>query len=285
MVAYFTGAVEGAGDDNPGGIPRLKLDAERDDDSGFRVFGMVPPHLEQPLESFQGTSENDWGMQIEWPEWIQKAHNTKSGRIFICGSGPSLYDQYELLKRLKDEDTWTVNRIAKWKELPFTPTYHSIAEPGPIAAWGRIVFDAYNFPTAGTRIAINWWPVTAKGWLWCPKAPDDVQTRWHGSQGMSERLAPIPTAWASPLTSAQLALWFGYTEIVILGCDTTQLGQAWDKEKGRTAEPRNIRSILECADQLNRDIRRGGRTLIDCTPGGRLNVEGSLEYRELADVL
>ena len=267
----------GGGDYIPGQTVDIGLEEDRDDSMGVRIFNGI--------HAFQGSPENDWGMKVNWPEWIGEAHNSQSGRVFIFGSGPSLLSQADLLKNMDDEHTWTVNRIYQWKEIPFTPTYHSVAEPGPLAAWGAVVFPAYNFPTARTRIAINWWPVTAKGWLWCPKAPDDIQVRWEGAQGLSDTLAPIPTAWASPLTCSQLALWMGYTEVYILGCDTTQVGQAWDKEKGRTARPRNIRSILESAERLHRDVKRAGRTLIDLTPGGRLNTEGALEYRELEEVL
>lgn len=261
----------------PGQIQRLDLGMEVRDDMGLRSFNGI--------EAFQGYADDDWGMTVKWPDWIDEAHNTQKGRIFICGSGPSLYKQVDLLKELKDQHTWTVNRIRRWKELPFIPTYHSIAEPGPVAMQGRRIFGLYDFPEAHNRIAINWWPVTAPGWLWCPKAPDDIQLRWEGTQGMEKRLAPLPTAWASPLTVTQLALWMGYTEIVLLGVDTTQTGQAWDVKAGRTAEPRNIRSILECADRLRRDIQREGRIIWDATPGGRLNTEGSLPYRELAEIL
>lgn len=260
-------------------IPALKAvydEIMSDETRGTRVFD----------SDFSGTEDDHWGLPLEMPEWLNRVHNARAGRTFIFGTGPSLVSQLHLLGPMKSEFTWSVNRMRWFKDrLPFTPDCHVLAEPGPILEWGASVGEIYDYPEAPVRIAINWWPVTAPGWLWCPKAPDDVQTRWQGNQGLGERLAPLPTAWASPLTLAQLVLWFGFTEIFLLGCDTTQTGQAWDVEHGRTKQPRSIVSILESADRLRMDVQRAGRRVFDCTPGGRLNQEGVLEYVELADVL
>jgi hypothetical protein len=270
--------VDGDTEDHVSGhVPKLDLGFVEEDSMVLRVFNSLDAH--------QGTPEDDFGIDIEWPPWLDEVHNTKSGRTFIFGSGPSLLSQVEWLHRMRHEETWTVNRIARWKDLPFTPTHHVVAEPGPIGAWGKMIYPQYDYPTATNRIAINWWPVTAPGWLWCPKAPDDIQMRWEGFQGLGDRLAPLITGWASPLTLCQLAAWMGYTEFYFLGIDLTQTGQAWDKESGRTMFPRNERSIMECFERARRDIERAGRTVIDCTPGGRVNESGVLEYREIAEVL
>lgn len=168
---------------------------------------------------------------------------------------------------------------------PFRPTYHGITEPGPIGGWGSYILAIFDFPEAENRIAINWWPVNVPGWKWVAKAPDEVQVRWEGWFGLDDHLPPIPTAWASPLTLGQLACWMGYTELYYLGIDTTQDGQAWDVEKGRTREPRSINSILECFDRARVQMDRAGRKIIDCTPGGLINRECVLEYRDLEEVL
>ncbi len=238
-----------------------------------------------PGMEFVSKPEDNFGMGFEQPDWIKQAHNTKSGRIFIMGTGPSLAAQLPLLSSLKREATWTVNRMAHWGKLPFAPTYHSIAEPGPIGLWGHYVRHEYGYPAAGTQIAIHWFPVVASGWKWAAKAIDEVQIRWEGFFGLGDHLPPVPSGWASPLTSCQIAAWFGYTEFYFLGCDTTQMGQAWDVAHGRTAKPRSILSILECFDRARAQIQKSGRKIYDCAPGGRLNKEGVLEYRDLAEVL
>lgn len=229
--------------------------------------------------------EDNWGMKgIEMPQWVLDAHNTKTGRVFMFGSGPSLASQRPLLRRLKNEDTWTVNRFRKFRP-PFIPTYHGVTEPGPIGGWGSYIISTYDFPEAKHRIAVNWWPVEFPGWQWVPKAPDDLQVRWQGWFGLGDYLPPLPTAWASPLTFGQLACWFGYTELIYLGVDTTQQGQAWNVEHGRTMQPRAVHSILECAERARIQMERAGRRIYDCTPGGRINAEGVWEYRELEEVL
>lgn len=230
-------------------------------------------------------AKDDFDMGFSQPEWVQKAHNSRTGRVFMMGTGPSLSGQLALLRHLKDEHTWTVNRMARWKELPFTPLHHSIAEPGPVGGWGTFIHSQYDYPSATNRIAIHWYRVKAPGWLWCAKAHDDIQVRWQGFQGLGDYLPPLPTGWASPITSAQLAAWFGYTEFYFLGVDTTQEGQAWDVQRGRTTYKRSILTILECADRMRCEIERAGRKVYDCTPGGRLNEEGVLPYVPLQEVL
>jgi hypothetical protein len=226
-----------------------------------------------------------WGMPgIEMPQWVKDAHNTKTGRVFMFGSGPSLAKQRDLLKMMKNEDTWTVNRFRRFRP-PFIPTYHGVTEPGPIGGWGSYIIGMYDFPEAEHRIAVNWWPVDVPGWSWVPKAPDEIQVRWEGWFGLGEDLPPLPTAWASPLTFGQLACWFGYTELIYLGVDTTQEGQAWAPETGRTMQTRAIHSILECAERGRMQIERAGRHIWDATPGGRLNEEGALPYRDLEEIL
>jgi hypothetical protein len=268
---------EGVVHGNVPGVVGLQL-GEPDEDMGTRIF--------TGSHEFQGVPDNDWNMDIEWPQWINAVHNIALGkRCFIFGTGPSLVSQLPLLHLMRDEDTWTVNRMNKFTELPFTPTNHMITEPGPIGGFGKTIFPQYDYPTAKNRIAVSWWPVSAPGWLWCPKAPDDIHIRWEGFHGFDDRLPPIPTGWASPLTGCQLAAWMGYREFYFLGIDTTQLGQAWDVEHGRTLRPRNVRSIMECFDRARTEIELRGAKIIDCTPGGLMNQEGVLEYRPLEEVL
>ena len=266
-------------------IPSLRhllLPNEADHENyGFRAFNS--------WEQSRDPSDN-WGMDFGEipipPPWLQDIHNRYAGkRAFIFGTGPSLVAQLPLLGALEGKFTFTCNRMAQWKDIPFTPFVHCITEPSPVLDYGKSIIPVYDYPLAQNKVACIWWPVWAKGWLWCPKASDDIQVRWSGTFGMGETLPPVPTAWASPLTITQLALWMGFSEIFLAGVDTTQVGQAWDAEQGRTARERNIRSILECAERIGRDVKRHGRIIRDCTPGGRLNKEGALEYLALEEVL
>jgi hypothetical protein len=236
-------------------------------------------------------AKDDFDMRVKQPDWVNDVHNVYKGedapsRMFMFGSGPSLVSQIDLLPQMEQEMTWTVNRIAKWKELPFIPKHHSIAEPGPVVGWGKRIHAQYDFPTVKNRIAIHWVEIPERtGWKWCAKAHDDIQIRWQGFQGLGDYLPPLPTGWASPITSSQLAAWMGFDEIYFLGMDTTQEGQAYDVQRGRTARKRSILSILECADRMKVQMEHAGRKVIDCTPGGLINKEGVWEYAELGDVL
>jgi hypothetical protein len=231
--------------------------------------------------------EENWGCEsYEQPEWINEAHNKHSGRCFLFGTGPSLVEQLPLLHKMEDEFTFTCNQMKKWKDLPFTPWTHCVTEPNPVMGFGkRGIASRYDYPTAQNKVCCIWFPIVDPTWVWVPKAPDDVQMRWHGFWGLKDYLPPIPTGWASPLTIAQFAAWLGFTEFYFVGIDTTQEGQAWDVTDGRTQNPRAIRSILESFDRGRMEIQRAGRKVYDCTPGGRVNREGILEFVELGDVL
>jgi hypothetical protein len=263
----------------PAYLNQFRSNHEIPDDKAIRLWN--------GLEDMPNVA-NDFYMGISQPEWVQKAHNTRSGRVVISGTGPSLAKQKEMLPQLFEEnEVWTVNR-SKWffrDQLKLIPDVHLLTEPSPVGDWGKVIWDPYDFPEVRNRIAIHWFPVTAPGWMWAAKAHDDVQVRWQGTQGMGEHMPPIPTAWASPLTSVQLALWFGFTEIALCGVDTTQDGQAWNVETGRTANARSIESIKECADRMKHEIKLRGRVIYDMSTGGRLNQDGVLDYVEMGDIL
>lgn len=229
--------------------------------------------------------EDNWGLEYDEPKWIQETHNRHQGRCFLCGTGPSLATQLELLRRMKEEYVFTCNRMKLWGDFPVQPFVHCVTEPQPFLEWGQHIVPIYDNPAAMNRIGCTWWPVRVPGWLWLPKAPEEIQIRWQGFQGFSDRFCPLPTGWASPLTISQLAAWMGFREFYFLGIDTTQQGQAWDVKGGRTLQPRNIRSILECFDRARIDIELKGGKVYDCTPGGRVNQEGILPYVPLEDVL
>lgn len=246
-------------------------------DTGIRAFSGWAVGTESP--------EDNWGLETETPAWLLDVKNKYSGRCFLLGTGPSLAAQLPLLHKLQDERTFTCNRMQLWRDLPFTPFVHCVTEPQPFLQWGREIVPIYDYPTAQNRVGVMWWPVTVPGWLWCPKAPEEIQVKWQGFQGFQEEFRAIPTGWASPLTIAQLATWMGFRELAFLGIDTTNQGQAWDTQHGRVVYPRNYRSILECFDRARSDIQRHGGVVYDCTPGGNINKEGLLEYRDLAEVL
>lgn len=257
----------------------LREEDQKDKDSyGVRTFNT----WDQP-----DNPDDWWGLEgIEHESWVKDVHNKFVGeRCFLIGSGPSLASQLPLLHHLGDEYTFTCNRLRQWDKVPFKPFVHSVTEPGPLIDYGKGIQSMYDFPEAQNKVVAIWWKAEIPGWLWLPKAPDDIQIRWQGFFGCGDELPPIPSGWASPLTISQLAAWMGFSEFYMLGCDTTQVGQAWDVEKGNTKIPRSINSTLECFDRARMTLERNSRKMLDCTPGGRINQEGVLEYVPLEEVL
>jgi hypothetical protein len=113
---------------------------DKHDDYGFRVF------TESRLRLLP---DDDWGMELETPDWVQDVHNKFDGRCYLFGTGPSLVEQLPLLERLKDAKTFTCNRAKKWKELPFTPWLHCVTELSrDVRRAGRQIWDT----TPGGRI-------------------------------------------------------------------------------------------------------------------------------------
>ena len=247
-------------------------------DAGIRAFTM----WDQPE-----SAEDRWGMEnFENLPWVKDVHNSHVGeRCFLIGSGPSIIDQLPLLHKLSDEYTFTCNRLRKWDAVPFRPFIHCVTEPGPVFNFGSAIHPFYDFPGAQNKVVAMWWKIEAPGWLWLPKASDDIQIRWQGFFGCGDDLPPIPSGWASPLTISQLAAWMGFSEMYVLGCDLTDMGQAWDRENGTTKNKRSVRSTLECFDRARMTLESHGRKMVDCTPGGQANVQGVLEYVPLEEVL
>jgi hypothetical protein len=235
---------------------------------------------------------------------ILDMHNTKSGHIFILGTGPSLIDQLPLLERLKNEVTLGCNTIFKWEDLPFTPTYYGISdvyEQRYIDALAALIPD-------GTQALNIQWPgyYNNPRFVWVEKAHDSHQVRADGFVGLKDTLPAIPTARTTPLTLAQLTAWMGYREFYLLGMEQTR-GYCYNPEtlisgiQGNEfpidKNPKYRIAIRACAKRMREDVEAVGGHVYDCSPGGLLNYTGHdihmglppmapvLEYKPLEEVL
>ena len=216
-------------------------------------------------------------------------HNLHKGeRAFIVGSGPSLEQQADLLGGLDDEIVFSCNKLPRWEECPFQSMYHCITEPNHLDHMGR--HDCPDWRDT-RKFALHWsptWhlkPVEKDGWRWIAKAPDDVQIRYHGFQGLGDELLPFPTGYMSPLTITQLAAWMGIEQFIFLGIDMTDEGYVFTGFERRSVHPRTLKGIMECFVRANDEVSAAGREMIDCTPGGLINARGILPYKELEEVL
>jgi hypothetical protein len=232
--------------------------------------------------------------------------NTKSGRIFILGTGPSLLEQLPLLKHLQNEATFVCNTFFKWKEAPFVPTYYGISDLYEQQDIDRLV-DI--LPPEVTAFNVQW-PgyYTNDRFTWVEKAHDSQQVHSQGFLGLGEALPPLHTGRTTPLTLAQLAAWMGYREFYLLGMEQTR-GYCHDVDavvSGASRRgapfpldknPRYRIAMRKCAKRMREDLEAVGGSVVDCSYNGLLNYTGNamhqglppttfiLEYQSLEEVL
>tara|TARA_Y100000310_G_scaffold328753_1_gene397397 strand:- start:2300 stop:2959 length:660 start_codon:yes stop_codon:yes gene_type:complete len=209
-------------------------------------------------------------------------HNFYKGEeLFVLGTGPSLRAvPIGVLGMLDKEYTFTTNKLARWEECPFTPSFHGLSEKEDMPLLDS---PLYQFGSGTKRFACAWAPVEAEGWQWVAKAPDDIGIWKDGMVGLDADLPPLPTASSTPITlGVQLGVWMGFDPIYLLGCDNTASGQVFDGAETRDHPhpKRTESSVRRCAE----DLKAAGRSLIDCTEGGMLNRSGAVPYKPLEDV-
>lgn len=235
---------------------------------------------------------------------LNSLHNTRSGRVFILGTGPSLLGQLPLLEGLKGEPTFACNSLLKWDALPFTPTYYGITD---IYEQKRIDFYAGMLHKETTAFNVQW-PGFYNNQRFIPveKAHDSQQMRNAGFLGLHElELPPLPTGRTTPLTLAQLAAWMGYREFYFLGVEQTRgychapstvISDDGFSQFPGDKNPKYRIAIKDCAKIMRQAIEDVGGQVFDCSPGGILNVTGKglhdsvsaadiLPYKDLKDVL
>lgn len=226
---------------------------------------------------------------------LQKMHNTRSGRIFMVGNGPSL-GQTDL-SCLRNEDVFVCNGFFNWTTAPFRPQYyginsnkrHLIEDIGALHPLAHKFLIKKNFPSYGLSTE----------WEWV-EGNFGLSIAQHGFTGLDDELAVLRQGRSSVLTLTQIAAWLGYTEFFLLGCEQTRYGHVY-AGSGPLAERRKDGGLGDLLtdkewqenDQATFDshavartaLEGHGRAIYDCTPGGRLGQEGIIEHRPLQEVL
>lgn len=235
---------------------------------------------------------------------VLEMHNAYKGRVFVMGNGPSLREQLPLLKRMEGEYTMGCNSLLMWRDFPFTPAFYGVSDVPGAETLEKVVFPEHDMQRFNVAWPERW--QRHDRYIYVEKAPDSVQVQTSGTVGLGDTLPPIPTGRTTPLTIAQLALWFGFTELYFLGIEQTR-GYAHDPDavisfSGRQEfpadkNPRYKLAVQRCAQRMRDDMAAEGRAIYDCTPGGFLNETGRglhdsdaphkniLPYRDLATVL
>lgn len=223
-------------------------------------------------------------MKRQTPE-LESLHNTKSGRCWMMGVGPSMLTQIEYMDALADEDTFTCNRMPLWNDLPFVPTYYGITEPynaEKIAYYDEMTQEHWPCPDP-LRFVVHPEPIDLDGWIWVPKEFDDgpMTMRRDGIVGTGETLPRLKTGRHSPLTLSQVAIWMGYREIIFIGIDFSQAGYVFDitADPGNTVTHRAIRGAQESHVRAYVDFTAAGGQMWDCTPNGPMNSVGRRNVR------
>ena len=213
---------------------------------------------------------------------VMALHNTRSGRIFIFGTGPSLVEQRPVLERLKDEATFSCNGLPLWKDLPFVPMYHGVSDIYDMDVLGRMAFDHLDMQ----RFQVTWHDKHLPrhpAYLFIKKAHDHIQVFPNGFVGLDDDLPPIPTGRTTPLTLAQVAAWMGYREFYFLGLDCSVdycYGKVdaylkYHKGGGDHTGHRYLQAIQRCFGEARRAVEAVGGCMCDCTPDGFLSGHGA----------
>lgn len=199
-------------------------------------------------------------------KWFwETMRNTRHGRIFILGIGPSLIHQVPLLEGLKGEATFGCNYLMEWKDIPFVPTYYSVTDEHPIKAY-KWTYPEYDmFRIYGSKD-----PCLHPLWHWWPMYSDRHRIENEGMVSFGDWEC-LKTGWCCPITNLDIAAWLGYTEFYMLGLDTTPVGYAYNPTEVRKAFPRMFGGIQRSMRRARQNIEANGGRIYDCTPAGWLN--------------
>lgn len=224
---------------------------------------------------------------------VANLHNTRSGRVFVLGNGPSLLTQLDELASLSQDATFACNGWFWW-DRAFTPTHYGITDHKP--------HEVRHFVHEGQKMEryhvahAKWYDYDRPhpAFVWVEKAWEGKITS-EGFKGLDETLPPLPTGNCAPLTLAQVAAWLGYREFAFLGMDGTNLGHMYNPTPESTGRPggpprsewgrRQAQSMLACFARARRDIEAAGGRIYDCTPNGLMVKEGVLPYVPLKEAL
>ncbi len=204
----------------------------------------------------------------------------KGDRLFVFGTGPSLMDMNQnLLGDLVLEQTFATNKLMSWKGLRFIPNFHGLSEAEDMPHLKEYISMGFS----PMRFACHPEPINEDPWMWVPKCVDGSHEQnlvVYGMQGLGDTLGPLPTASSTPLTlGVQLGAWMGFDPIYLLGCDNTNRGQVFNENLSRPAPHPD--HTAASAVRMKHDMMEAGRSLIDCTPNGKLGIS----YTPLEEVL
>lgn len=210
----------------------------------------------------------------------------KSEKCYICGNGPSLKNVD--FKRIKDDDIIVVNKFykfAKEKNIEITPTFYCLID------------DAFyrNEFIEDTKLAFQKYPSSA--FLLNGKYIENIKQHisnlkstffafmWKESLNNKTTIdftKRIPIANNVINTAIALAIYAGYKEIFLIGCDFNSFSapkslhcykeKEKEKEMSLSFELFNYALVAEDHIQLDNYANRNGVKIYNATPGSLIDA-------------
>lgn len=220
----------------------------------------------------------------------------KDDRCFIIATGPSL--TYEDLEKLKNEVTFSMNSIIlSYEKTDFRPTYYGIQDANVYkqlySAIVKYEHQHISFYSAGLENCGDKYR-PPKTWI-----PLNLNAQYHFYEYIYEpgnfftrfsanAYAMLYDGYSITYTLLELAIYMGFKEIYLLGCDSTYLA---DKNKQHFIEsgqydPEHLR--ITATDRLTVAYKKAkeyadkhGIKIYNATRGGALEVFPRVNFDDL----
>lgn len=219
---------------------------------------------------------------------LKKFKNIHYGkRCFLIGNGPSLmYDDLEQLKK-HNEITFGVNRIYKsFDKTTWRPNYYVIVDSIMIHQDLKVI-QKYDFPVifVGDNYSEN--KIEDKGNYYFSRMPNA-----YNLSSFSENITEYIYGGNTVIYDAmQIAVYMGFSEIILLGVDMTFTKQGENiphfyksnEKEDNNFTKGNIKNIMETFSIARTIMERKGIKIKNATRGGNLEVLERIEFDKLFD--
>ncbi|AJY47212.1 hypothetical protein [Martelella endophytica] len=214
------------------------------------------------------------------------ADDVRRDRVFLVGNGPSLRGMD--LDRLAAEDYFLCNLAERidWVRERSHPFYIASDARVPDGyANGRPGIDAGRyFLNDELRPKLDQAFVDDADIVWFSGARGGTLKR-----GLTRRpWISVPGGQTVLLSAAQIALWLGYRQILIIGCDLdyqSPAPYAYAISKEERAARRNEIKMVESTNRafalLDRKARRNGQSIVNAGIGGKLDSLERADFESL----
>jgi len=169
------------------------------------------------------------GLKTKRYEKLYNMRNKHKGeRCFIVGGGPSL--TYEDIEKLKHEKTFFVNSIVlEHDKISYKPTYYGVQDNSgfqpiknmiyesgyPAILWGRVCDRSIRIPVEDTRPEWIEFPSNGTFTTLCVS----YELKFFLPKFSTDASVAVFENWTVVISMIQIAVFLGFSEIYLLGCD------------------------------------------------------------------